>query len=120
MWDPPTIIALATLVSSVGAVIVSIIAALRADAAAAGSHSNSTALVSVKNDVVSVKSDVKELAVNTNSIKDALIKSTAEREYARGGKDERDKQDIKDGLKAVATLAERDQIAASTASTLPK
>lgn len=85
MWDAPTIIALATLVSSVGAVIVSIIAALKAGVAAersivsaersmvaaAGSQNNSAALVVVKE-------AVKTLEVKTTQFHDAVNGQTKE------------------------------------------
>ena len=86
MWDAPTIVALATLVSSVGAVAVSIIAALKATAAAErsgvaamGSQNNNIALIAVKDTVKVLETKTSQLhdAVNgqTKELKEAIYKT---------------------------------------------
>lgn len=46
-------------------------------------------------DVAQVKVDTKELATNTNSMKDALVKVTGEAEFAKGEKAQKARTDAK-------------------------
>lgn len=90
MFVVTNINAIAVLITALGIAVPAILGAI------------ATFIIAIRRDIAVLKADVRTIEVATNSMKDALIKSTGDAEFARGGKEERDKQAVNAGIAAVA------------------